>query len=370
MPTTIAALDQPFEEAIRFFRQKANVTTRTWTDVYAAAHSRAFMVAGAASQAIVSDFRAAIDKALSQGTTLAEFRGDFDAIVERYGWSHTGSRNWRSRVIFETNMATAYAAGRYAKLTAPDTLEAFPYWQYQHSGALHPRREHLAWDGLTLRADDPFWRTNYPPNGWRCGCFVIPASDRDLRRQGKRGPDEAPDLLFRAEEVAGRRVMVPLGVDPGFEYNPGQAWLSRTLPGSQTVGAAPGVIRRFVESALAGTRPPDSYVPVAVAPARISTRLQVPPGTEVRLSAETVGSHTHHTTISVFDYAELPEWLVETGELILRPGNRPILVGERDGKLIAAAVKAPAGDAPEIYLQSLRRTNKKQVNSWRRAAAK
>lgn len=233
MTTPAEAINLPFEEAIRFFRQKANVPTQAWTDVYAAAHSRAFMVAGAATEALVADFREAIDKALAEGTTLEEFRRAFDDIVGKHGWSHTGSRNWRSRIIFDTNLRTAYAAGRYAKLTQPETLEAFPFWQYNHSGSLHPRKEHLAWDGLTLAADDGFWRTNYPPNGWRCGCFVIPLSDRDLRRQGKSEPDEAPDLVFRAEEVGGRRVMVPIGVDAGFEYNPGEAWLSGSWPGSE-----------------------------------------------------------------------------------------------------------------------------------------
>lgn len=226
MTTTISAIDLPFDEAIRFLREKANVTTRSWTDVYAAAHSRAFMVAGAATEALVADFRREIEKALEQGTTLAEFRAAFDEIVARHGWSHTGSRNWRTRIIFDTNMRTAYAAGRWAQITDPDTIEAFPFWQYNHSGSLHPRQQHLAWDGLTLSADDAFWKTHYPPNGWHCGCFVTALSDRDLTRQGKSGPDEAPDIVFRAEEVAGRRVMVPLGIDAGFEYNPGEAWLS------------------------------------------------------------------------------------------------------------------------------------------------
>lgn len=226
MTTTASAIDLPFADAIAFLRQKTNVTTTGWMDVYAAAHARAFSVAGAATEALVEDFRREIARALEDGTTLADFRAAFDDIVTRHGWSYVGTRNWRSRIIFDTNLRMAYAAGRYAQLAKPDTLEAFPYWQYNHSGSLHPRKEHLAWDGLVLRADETFWRTNYPPNGWRCGCFVIPASDRDLKRQGKSGPDEAPDLVFRAEEVGGRRVMVPLGVDPGFEYNPGLAWLA------------------------------------------------------------------------------------------------------------------------------------------------
>ena len=38
MPSTIDAIDLPFQEAIDFFRDKASVTTTTSTDVYAAAH--------------------------------------------------------------------------------------------------------------------------------------------------------------------------------------------------------------------------------------------------------------------------------------------------------------------------------------------
>lgn len=310
MATTASALDLAFDEAVRFYRQKANVTTRTWTDVYAAAHSRAFMVAGAASDAIVADFRAAIDKAIAEGSTLDEFRRDFDAIVERYGWSHTGGRNWRSRVIFETNLRTAYAAGRYEQLTRPETLEAFPFWQYNHSGALHPRLDHLSWDGLVLSATDTFWQTNYPPNGWGCGCYVIPVSGRDLRRQGKSGPDQAPDLVFRAEEVGGRTVRVPTGVDPGFEYNPGREWLARTAPGSETVAAAPGVIRRFVEAAAGGSWPDDSYVPVAVM-SLLHRRLfgAAADAAELRLTARTVRSHLHHPE-AIDAYGRLAEFAI------------------------------------------------------------
>ncbi len=225
MTDTISALDLPFEEAIRFLRGKVNVRTQVWTDVYAAAHSRAFMVAGAATDALLDDFRREIQRALEEGTTLEDFRESFDQIVEKHGWDYRGKRNWRTRIIFDTNLRTAYAAGRYAQLTEPETLATFPYWQYNHSGSIHPRIQHLEWDGMVLRADDPFWATNYPPNGWRCGCFVTPVSEGGLRRQGKSGPDYSPDLVFRAEEVGGRTVRVPQGVDPGFEYNPGMSWL-------------------------------------------------------------------------------------------------------------------------------------------------
>ena len=365
MTTTASAIGLPFEEAIRFFRDKANVTTKTWTDVYAAAHSRAFMVAGAATDAIVADFRAAVDKAISQGTTLDEFRKDFDTIVERYGWSHTGGRNWRSRVIFDTNLKTAYAAGRYAELTRPETLAAFPFWQYNHSGALHPRLDHLSWDGLTLAAEDPFWKTNYPPNGWGCGCSVIPSSRRDLRRQGKSGPDPSPDLVFRAEEVGGRTVRVPTGVDPGFEYNPGMAWQKRTAPGSVTVAAAPGLIARFVQTALrdAGALPAKSWVPVARLPPEVSRSLNVELGSEVRLSVDTINRHRHHPEATPEVYAEFVERALEEGELYLQNMRLQLIMEDEQGFWLAGLKRTTKG---EIYLTTLHRSRLPQIEKIRR----
>ena len=51
----------PFLEMIAFFLRKLNVTTEAWTDVYAAEHEWAFVVAGANKEAIVQDFRLAVE---------------------------------------------------------------------------------------------------------------------------------------------------------------------------------------------------------------------------------------------------------------------------------------------------------------------
>ncbi len=230
-PSTAEAVSLPFEEAIAFFRQKTRLPAEDWTSVWRDAHARAFSVAGATSDALTADFQKAIQKALSEGTTLAEFRRDFDAIVKRHGWEHTGTPGWRASIIYETNLATAYSAGRYAQQTDPAVLAAFPYWVYRHSGAAHPRLMHLAWDGLTLRADDPFWEAHYPPNGWRCGCRVSVTSEDGLRRMGKTEPDAAPPTVTEpwVNPRTGETHQVPVGVDPGFDYNPGAAWKKAPL---------------------------------------------------------------------------------------------------------------------------------------------
>lgn len=234
----VRALSLPPRQAIAFFAQKTNTTSEHWTDVWRTGHSRSFMVAGAASQALVEDFRREIQQAIEQGTTLAEFRKGFDGIVERHGWAYNGARGWRTRIIYETNLSTAYSAGRYAQMIEPATLEAFPYWRYVHSGALHPRLQHKQWDGLTLLATDAFWRTHYPPNGWCCGCRAEPQSGGDLARQGRSGPDTAPPIETRrwVNPRTGEASQVPVGIDPGFDYNPGEAWRGRPVvpPGTPT----------------------------------------------------------------------------------------------------------------------------------------
>lgn len=93
--STASGINLPPEAAIRFFLGKLNTPTQGWSDVWQEAHARAFSVAGAASEALLGDFRAAITKALEQGTTLAEFRADFDAIVERNGWAYNGTPGCR-----------------------------------------------------------------------------------------------------------------------------------------------------------------------------------------------------------------------------------------------------------------------------------
>ncbi len=265
---TVEGIGLPFREAIEYFRQKTNTPSEHWTDVWRTAHARSFMVAGAASDALLSDFRAEIMRALEQGTTLADFRKAFDEIVARHGWVHNGEAGWRARIIYETNLSMAYAAGRYAQQTEPDTLAAFPYWRYVHSRARHPRLQHLAWDGLTLRADDPWWNTHYPPNGWRCGCRVRSMTARGVERLGRDGPDVAPEILTRpwTNPRTGQVQQVPVGIDPGFDYNPGQAWLRRD---SLDIPAD------------ARWRSPPAPPPVPLTQAERGAQPLVPPGTPV-----------------------------------------------------------------------------------------
>lgn len=229
----------PFEEQTYFFRRKLNLPTTGWTDVYAHEHDWAFVVAGANRDAIVADFRTAVERAIVDGVSLETFRRDFDAIVARHGWDYNGGRDWRSRVIYETNLAASYAAGRWQQ------LQDAPFWEYEHQDWVeHPRPHHQALDGLVLAKDDPFWQTHFPPNGWGCKCKVRGRWERDLERMGKTGPDQAPAIAWETREIGQRsingprRVRVPEGIDPGFEYAPGATRLRSAMPPERPDGIA------------------------------------------------------------------------------------------------------------------------------------
>ncbi|MCD2176453.1 phage head morphogenesis protein [Rhizobium sp. C1] len=317
-----------------------------------------FMVAGAQTEALVKDFQGAVAKAIEKGTTLDEFRKDFDKIVQTHGWQYNGTRGWRSKLIFETNLSTAYSAGRYAKLTAPDTLKQYPGWRYNHSGAKHPRLEHKSWDGNTWPAKDPIWGKIFPPNGYGCGCFVTPVSFRAIEVKG--GYDSVPDL----DQVGTDQ---PRGVDPSFAYNPGAAWLARTAPGPKAVTASQVQIANFVKAALRGKWPDGSWTPVGVARGEVAEKLQVAAKTEIRLSASTIRSHTHHDKITADGYATLPKWLLTNGELVEDANGRLSFVGEFEGKDYQAAIKVVAKeDHDEVYLISLRRAEKRKTKKLKR----
>lgn len=234
MSGTAEAFSMPMAEALEYFRQKVRVPTRTWTDIWQGAHARAFAVAGVQRDDLLAGIKAALDKAIAQGTTLEEFRRDLGPLMDGLGWRARGRayEGWRTRLVYQANLNAAYAAGRYAQMTEPETLEALPFWAYRHSRKRDPRPEHLAWDGKVLAADDPWWRTHYPPNGWGCGCWAEPLSRRQLRALGKDGPDPSPEVETRpwVDPNTGERREVPKGIDPGWAHNHGQGWLEGVVP--------------------------------------------------------------------------------------------------------------------------------------------
>lgn len=217
----------PFQEQIAFFKGKAGLLlpSEHFDDVLKAAHDRAFMAAGAAKADLLADLCRAVQKTIDDGGTLEAFRKDFASAVQKHGWDYTGPFDWRTRVVYQTNLSASYAAGRWAQLTHPDLLKSRPYWQYIHNDSVaHPRPLHVKWSGLALRHDDPWWRSHFPPNGYGCRCRV-----RAVREPAP-GKDAAPDDgAYDYVDRWGEPHRIPNGIDYGWDYAPGNAWSGKLM---------------------------------------------------------------------------------------------------------------------------------------------
>jgi len=214
----------PFQAQIDFLRQKLRLPTERWDDIQRSAHDRAFIVAGAAKADLLADLHQAVIDRATDGAGLKAFQRDFKDIVSKHGWTGwTGEGTkageaWRTRVIFQTNMATSYAAGRYRQMTDPEVVKLHPFWRYIHSDSvLHPRAEHLAWHGVTLPVEHPFWKTHFAPNGWGCQCRITSVSRKEGLASVQAGLGEPPEGWDKVDPKTGAQV----GIDKGFDYAPG-----------------------------------------------------------------------------------------------------------------------------------------------------
>ena len=166
-----------YDEAVAYFRQKINLPTKKWNDIEGAMHTRAFTVAGAMRADILLDFRNAVDKAISNGDSLQDFRDNFYDIAKKWRAADPSFDAkmkkpkygaWRSKVIYQTNMLTAAAAGQERQARAmPDVFTHAKYVCMMLPGS---REEHKQWNGTVLPVNDPWWEKHSPPNGFGCMC--------------------------------------------------------------------------------------------------------------------------------------------------------------------------------------------------------
>lgn len=240
---TVDPFGLPPEEAIRWFRAKGYALSFDWRDIWGEEHARAFTVAKATQQDIVDDLRAAVDRAIAEGLTLQQFRKELKPILQSKGWwgekemvdPKTGEKKLvqlgssrRLRTIYQANLRTAMAAGRWerAERLAEQEREAGRQLYLRYVAILdgRERREHAAWHNTILPIDDPWWATHTPPNGWGCRCRLMTLTERQLGRYGFTPSASAPLVQMVAWENkrTGKTIQVPAGIDPGWAQNPGK----------------------------------------------------------------------------------------------------------------------------------------------------
>ena len=284
----IDIVDLPDEEAVAHFRAKRNRDAWNWSfdwrDVSAEEHLTQFTFAKAARLDVLEAVRGEVDRAIAEGRTLRQFTDDLKPRLQKLGWwgeqemvdPRTGEKRIvevgprRLRTIFDTNLRMAHARGRWERIEA--LKEEMPYLRYVATLDARTRPDHRRWHGTVLPVDDPWWRSHYPPNGWRCRCTVQQLSERDLGRRGRKVTPRPRDGTRKwTNRRTGEILDVPRGIDPGFERNVGtidRPKAAQAVLDGKTA-AAPPAIQAAAQKLEAGN-------PVAAAIAGRGVRKSIP----------------------------------------------------------------------------------------------
>lgn len=165
----------PDQKAKAHFDQKTLMTSADFANVKAYQHALAFTVAHLADQDMLSAIHKAIKTSIDNGTSFTDFKKTLLPYLKTKGFVANDNPklqekqlNRRLKIIYQTNRATAFAAGQWQRLQA--TKKTFPYLEYRPSLSTHKRDEHKAYYGIIRHIDDPIWQSIFPPNGF--GCFL------------------------------------------------------------------------------------------------------------------------------------------------------------------------------------------------------
>ena len=81
------------------------------------------------------------------------------------------NKTWQ-RTEWQSATLVSESAASYNRLNGKTDI--FPFWRYTAVMDGKTRPEHEALHGTILPANDPRWNNIYPPNGWKCRCYVVP----------------------------------------------------------------------------------------------------------------------------------------------------------------------------------------------------
>ena len=124
-----------------------------------------------------------------------------DDAMKMFGITH--DRHLKTE--FRTSVANGRGAAQWRDITRD--VEQFPFLKYVTVGDERVRPEHENFDGITRRADDKFWRTHFPPNGFNCRC------DSYQQTGFERGFQETPTRVARAIPEPPELFRMNAGVD-------------------------------------------------------------------------------------------------------------------------------------------------------------
>lgn len=181
MTTRLSIETFPNDAAADYIRGKAVADPANFGKLPDQLKQRAFAVAGIEQLDVLRRLRDIIAK-LPEGASWDEAKKDLATEISPYAGGDLKAAKARAEHLLRVQGFQAYAVSRHQQQMA--TAKSFPYWKYETVGDKRVRAGHAALDGKVLRADDPWWKTHYPPWDWGCRCIVIALDEEDAQEIG------------------------------------------------------------------------------------------------------------------------------------------------------------------------------------------
>lgn len=209
-------------EIVEYFSSKGLRPSFNWYEVYEQAHATAFTVAKMTEIDLLKDTKKLLENAIKEGTSYSTFKKEAQSLFERKGWigykemkdPKTGEVKLvelgtpsRIKKIYDCNMASAYAVGRYKEQL--EEIDVAPYFQYIAIMDNKTRPEHRALHLKVFRADDMFWTMFYPPNGWGCRCIVRNLTENEVKQSKLKVEDTKGKISYVKSSVGDKEIEMP-----------------------------------------------------------------------------------------------------------------------------------------------------------------
>ena len=179
----------PNEAAAAYMRGKAVADPTHFGNLPPQLKQRAFTVAGIEQLDALQRIRDAVAK-LPEGASWDEAKKEIAAEISPFVGGDMKAARAKAEMQLRIHGFQAYAVARHQEQM--ETIDVFPYWKYVTVGDSRVRPAHAALDGKVLRADDPWWKTHYPPWDWGCRCIVEALDEEDAEAAGISTSAEMP----------------------------------------------------------------------------------------------------------------------------------------------------------------------------------
>ena len=377
------SFDTPPADVIDYFRAKKPELHFDYDEILYEAHQKAFTVAKVTKLDLLSDIHESLLNAQKSGQSFESWKKDLTPTLQKYGWwgktevmnpttgefktIDVGSR--RLKTIYDTNMRTSYAQARYRTQMNSDA----EYLRYSAILDSKTRPAHRLLHGTILPKNDPWWDTNYPPNGWRCRCKARAITSYEMEARGlKVSPSPNKNIA-----------------DRDWAYNTGKTdsitkayqdklnSLKQNCDGANARKNKPCMDKLYEIAKQEYNNTQDTLKERLITFRAIKELFTTTDKKEVELcksdifgttkrvllSSDTVGSHGHHPEIGAFEYSLIPQML--NGDIYYdKKLNNVYIIIKKLGRYYQVSLK-DVKDKDEIYIKNLiRAESKSSYERW------